>query len=129
MKPYEESHEIEITPKLKQKLHEYSQLHDFYGEMLTEKQNTCFTMHYLEDYSLAEIGEVLGITPQAVADQVKRTAGILKRYEEKLGFIKNWEKQQNQLNRINSLLLRLIEEGYPLEPIMEMLDEIRQDEM
>ena len=127
MKPHEESHEIEITPKLKQKLHEYSQLHDFYGEMLTEKQNTCFTMHYLEDYSLAEIGEALGITPQAVADQVKRTVGILRRYEEKLGFIKSWEKQQTQLNLINNTVTELIEEGYPLKPIIGLLDEVRRN--
>jgi len=81
--------EIEISASLMDKLQTYSQLHDFYGPLLTEKQNTCFTMHYLEDLSLKEIGGILGVTPQAVADQVKHATKKLQWYEEKLGLCAN----------------------------------------
>ncbi|MCL2400258.1 MAG: hypothetical protein FWC91_11030 [Defluviitaleaceae bacterium] len=105
--------EIEITPKLKEKLQEYTQLYDFYGSLLTERQNTCFTLHFLEDFSLAEIGTALEITPQAVADQIKRTVKILRKYEEKLGFIQSWHNQQDQLNHINDIIDSLIKEECP----------------
>ena len=77
-----------------EKLQLYTELHDFYGPILTERQNACFAMHYLEDMSLSEIGTELGITPQAVADQLKRTAAILQNYEDKLGFIKSHKECQ-----------------------------------
>ena len=84
--------EIEITSPLREKLQDYSRLHDFYGALLTERQNTCFVMHYMEDYSLTEIAEALDITPQAVAGQLKRTIAILQEYEAKLGFIKRLQR-------------------------------------
>ncbi|MCL2420804.1 MAG: hypothetical protein FWD03_03015 [Defluviitaleaceae bacterium] len=117
--------EIEITPKLREKLQKHSQLYDFYGPLLTERQNICFTMHYLDDLSLSEIGEVLGITPQAVADQIKRTVGILQRYEDKLGLANSWLHQQAQVNRILITLSDLIENGYPLEDIKMMVEELQ----
>ena len=66
------------------KLQTNIKLYDFYGALLTERQSTCFTMYYFEDLSMTEIGTALGITPQAVADQIKRTVKKLNLYEEKL---------------------------------------------
>ena len=103
--------QINLEPSLKERLHSYSQLHDFYGPLLTDKQRTCFAMHYLEDYSLTEIAEELQITPQAVADQLKRTIGILYGYEEKLGFIQDWQEQQEKLRQLKELVDRLLEKG------------------
>ena len=117
--------EIEITPKLREKLQKHSQLYDFYAPLLTERQNTCFTMHYLDDLSLSEIGEVLGITPQAVADQIKRTLSILRRYEDKLELANSWQQQQNQINKIVIALSTLIEKGHPLEEIKMMIEELQ----
>ena len=45
-----------------------SALFDFYGALLTEKQQECLKMHLFEDFSLSEIGEELGISRQAVYD-------------------------------------------------------------
>jgi len=113
--------EIELSPALRNKLEHFVQLHDFYGTLLTERQNTCFAMHYLEDLSLSEIAAQLGITPQAVADQLKRTVKSLRRYEEKLGFIRSWQLRQNRLYLIKLSLDALIAEGHPLEQIVEMV--------
>ena len=95
---------IEISHKMWEKLQFYTLLYDYYSPLLTEKQNACFTMHYLDDMSLSEIGDSLDITPQAVSDQLKRTVKALRTYEEKLGYIKNLQKQQIQINKISNAL-------------------------
>jgi len=110
---------IEATPKII-KSQKYSQLHDFYSPLLTDRQNACFTMHYSEDFSLAEIGNTLGITPQAVADQIKRTVVILQRHEKKLGLAQNWQKQQSQISKIIDSLSELTEKGYSLDKIEQI---------
>jgi len=96
------------------------QLYDFYGTLLTERQNLCFVMHYIEDLSLAEIGGELSITPQAVADQIKRTSAILRRYEEKLALAANWKAQQAQIGEIRKAL----SDGISMEEIHLMLDNL-----
>jgi len=89
------------------KLQLYTELYDFYGPVLTEKQNICFSMHYLEDMSFSEIGTVLGVTPQAIADQLRRTIGILQNYEDKLGFIKSHHERQTKIGKIIKLLMEV----------------------
>ena len=54
-----------------------STLLDYYGAMLTEKQRNFIELYYNEDLSLAEIGNPLGITRQAVMSLIKRTEGVL----------------------------------------------------
>ena len=120
----EKAIKIEISPSILEKLQIYGQLHDFYGQLLTDRQNMCFTMHYLEDLTMAEVGDALGITPQAVADQIKRTIKIMQKYEKKLGLIKNWHQQQEKVKDINLVLDGLIETGHPLQKIKEMLEEL-----
>lgn len=47
---------------------ELSLLFDYYGELLTDKQRTCFELYYNQDYSLGEIAGEAGISRQAVYD-------------------------------------------------------------
>ena len=67
---------------------------DCYGDLLTEHQRSVMELYYCEDLSLAEIGEPLGITRQAVRSLIKRTEDILINYEEKLGFADRLEKMK-----------------------------------
>lgn len=62
-------------------------LHDFYGELLTEKQSRAIDLYYNEDLSLAEIAEPLGVSRQGVRDAIKRGEKQLLEYEKKLGLI------------------------------------------
>ena len=39
---------------------------DYYGDLLTDKQREYFDLHYNQDYTLAEIGEMNGISRQGV---------------------------------------------------------------
>src|SRR5262245_40800298 len=59
-------------------------LFDFYGPLLTEKQQTFLKCYYHDDYSLGEIAADFEISRQAVYEHLKRAEQILESYEEKL---------------------------------------------
>ena len=67
---------------------ELAMLFDTYGGMLTEKQRSCFDMRYNQDLSLGEIAEELGVSRQAVNDNLSRTEALLRRMEENIGSVK-----------------------------------------
>ena len=67
---------------------EMSLLFDYYGGMLTQKQQDCFDMRYNQDLSLGEIGELQGVSRQAVCDNLARTEALLRRMEENIGCVK-----------------------------------------
>ena len=67
---------------------EMALLLDYYGGMLTEKQRDCFDMRYNQDLSLGEIAETLGVSRQAVNDNLTRTEALLRRMEENIGSVK-----------------------------------------
>jgi len=79
-------------------------LFDFYEALLTAKQREVFAMHYMEDNSLAEIAECMGITPQAVADMLKRVNGRLNHYDKLLGMTEKFNNQQALAAKINIAL-------------------------
>ena len=79
-------------------------LFDFYEAMLTPKQREIFALHYMEDNSLAEIADSMGITPQAVADMLKRVNGRLNHYDSLLGLVEKFESQQATAAKINLAL-------------------------
>lgn len=67
---------------------EMTLLLDYYGGMLTDKQRDCFDMRYNQDLSLGEIGEALGVSRQAVCDNLTRTEALLRRMEENIGCVR-----------------------------------------
>ena len=67
---------------------EMTLLFDYYGGMLTQKQRDCFGMRYNQDLSLGEIAEILGVSRQAVNDNLSRTEALLRRMEENIGCVK-----------------------------------------
>ena len=73
---------------------------DCYGDLLTEHQRSVMEQYYCEDLSLAEIGQPLGITRQAVRSLIKRTEDILLNYEENLGFAERLGKLRSCFDRI-----------------------------
>ncbi|MDE5771388.1 MAG: YlxM family DNA-binding protein [Ruminococcus sp.] len=87
---------------------EFVMLLDCYGDLLTEHQRSVMELYYCEDLSLAEIGNPMGITRQAVRDIIKRTENILLNYEEKLGFAERLGKMRECFGKINETA-RLIE--------------------
>ncbi len=71
-----------------------SLLLDFYGPLLTDKQRMSLQLHHEDDMSLGEIAEELGVSRQAVHDNLQRARHILNDYESKLAFDSLSEKLQ-----------------------------------
>ena len=79
---------------------EMTLLFDYYGSMLTDKQRDCFDMRYNQDLSLGEIGEMLGVSRQAVCDNLTRTEALLRRMEENIGCVKRDRKNRRLIQQI-----------------------------
>ena len=63
-------------------------LFDYYGRMLTDKQKEYLDLRYNQDLSLGEIAEIMGVSRQAVFDNLSRTEALLRRMEENIGCVK-----------------------------------------
>lgn len=86
---------------MKNKSYEMTLLFDFYGEMLTEKQQELFDLYYNEDFSLSEIAEHFEISRQGVRDGIVRAETILKEFESKLGLVSRYGKISSNLQAIS----------------------------
>ena len=82
---------------------EISVLLDFYGGMLTTKQEEALYLYYNEDLSLAEISEHQNISRQGVRDSIKRGEAALLEMEEKLGFRKRFTSNVDAIAEIKTL--------------------------
>ena len=69
-------------------------LFDFYGRLLTERQQDVFQMYFHEDLSLGEVGEELDVSRQAIYDILKRSGSILDEFESKLGLVEKHQERQ-----------------------------------
>ena len=79
---------------------EMTLLFDYYGDLLTEKQRTCFDLHYNQDLSLGEIAEEAGISRLGVHDSLARAEAALLAMEEKTGCVARARAQQKALETI-----------------------------
>ena len=79
---------------------ELSLLYDFYGELLTEHQKQVYEDVVLNDYSLSEVAESLGISRQGVHDMVKRCNKLLAGYEEKLHLVEKFVNLRERVGQI-----------------------------
>ena len=97
-------------------------LFDFYGVLLTEKQQECMRMYLMEDFSLSEIGESLGISRQAAHDNIHRSEKAMQEYESKLGFVERFCREKQNLKEISGMVRQLPTEDAQLkDEILERL--------
>ncbi len=99
-----------------------SLLFDFYGELLTEKQREYFDLHWNEDYSLAEIAELGGLSRQGVWDILRRTDAILQQYEEKTGLVRRHLDRVAEIAAIREALQPLLPDTESTREILARLD-------
>ena len=92
-------------------------LFDFYGELLTDRQKEFYQLYYDEDYSLAEIAEIYGISRQGVRDVIVRAEAYLTEIEDKTGLVKRFMQFNPRIDailraagEIRGLNLRLFED-------------------
>jgi predicted DNA-binding protein YlxM (UPF0122 family) len=84
-------------------------LFDFYGQLLTEKQQEVLQFYYSYDWSLGEISEHLGVSRQAVYDNIKRAEKILLEYEAKLQLVRKFIYNQSRIKKILKIIEKLEE--------------------
>ena len=67
---------------------EMTLLFDYYGDLLTQRQQMCFDLRHNQDLSLAEIAEELNVSRQGVHDNLSRAEALLRNMEEKTGCVR-----------------------------------------
>lgn len=83
---------------------EASELLDYYGPLLSEKQSELLNCYYNEDLSLAEIAKMMNVSRQAVHEQIKHGVKSLISYEEKLTLVKRHETLTNLMRELETAL-------------------------
>lgn len=83
-------------------------LYDFYGGLLTEKQQRVMELYFLENWSLAEIAASEGVSRQAVHDLLQRSEKIIEGFEGKLGLLERHSRQQLILVEIKERLQEIL---------------------
>ena len=77
-----------------EKFVERTLLYDFYGELLTSRQQQVYTNVVLEDYSLSEVAQDLGISRQGVHDMIRRCDKAYKRMYARYSSRKNLSSKE-----------------------------------
>ena len=93
---------------------EMTLLFDYYGGMLTEKQRQCFDMRYNQDLSLGEIAQDMGVSRQAVCDNLTRTEALLRKMESNVGYVAKDIRLRKALAAIRDAADRLGAHSDPL---------------
>ena len=105
-----------------EKFVEQTLLYDFYGELLTERQQQVYESVVLEDYSLSEVAEDLGISRQGVHDMIKRCNHTLDEYESRLHLVEKFLCIRKQVQKIKELAV-----GYNAGEITEISNKILEE--
>lgn len=105
-----------------EKFVEQTLLYDFYGELLTERQQQVYVSVVLEDYSLSEVAEDLGISRQGVHDMIKRCNHTLEEYESRLHLVEKFLCIRKQVQKIKELAV-----GYNAGEITEISNKILEE--
>lgn len=101
---------------------EMALLFDYYGGLLTEKQRECFDMRYNQDLSLGEIGQVLGVSRQAVCDNLTRTEALLRKIESNVGCVRRHLQYRKAAEHIQNAAGQL--KDYPDEHVSALARQI-----
>ena len=101
---------------------ELNWLSAFYGGLLTPKQRDVMRMPCEEDLSLGEIAQVMGVSRQAVNDNLARTEALLRKMEDSIGCVGRDLKNRNALRTILDAAERL--KTYPDETVSALAGEI-----
>ena len=106
-----------------------SLLYDFYGQLLTKRQQQVMELYHGENFSLAEIAEEFGISRQGVYDLVHRCEKQLDLYEEKLHMMNRLLTVRQQVKEMHKLLVDSMENGLAPDPdrLLQMTEALLED--
>ena len=78
-------------------------LYDFYGELLTKRQQEIFEAVVFNDMTLSEAANEYGISRQGVSDLLRRSEETLLFYESHIHSIEQFEKLQSAADELQSI--------------------------
>ena len=94
---------------------------DIYGDLLNDRRRELVEYYYNDDYSLAEISEITGISRQGVRDSIKKSEDEIYSLEEKLGIARKNRLILDSLDRLEMSL----SSGFDDSSIRSELETIR----
>ena len=114
------------------KMFEIGLLYDFYSELLTPHQKRISQLYFEDNYTLAEIADVTGVSRQAVHDAVSKSEKSLRSYERKTwGLAKRFLLREEDIRKayeaLDGIIRRRSEDGEliaELRSIRDILDRL-----
>ena len=100
-------------------------LFDFYGELLTKRQQEIYEDVVMNDMSLSEAAEAYGISRQGIHDTLKRCEKTMQEFEEKLHAVEQFESIRKSIAAMHEILIDT-ENGIP-EEVREKLTSAAQE--
>ena len=88
---------------------EMTLLFDYYGELLTDRQQMCFDLYHNQDLSLSEIAQELQVSRQGVYDNLNRAEALLRNMEEKTGCVRRALRNRKVMGMISGAAGQLLE--------------------
>jgi len=80
-----------------------NELYDAYGTLLAEKQRRYVEYYYHDDYSLAEIATLSGVSRTAVHEQIGMAVEHLETFEAALGLVRMKKAARALVRRLGEL--------------------------
>ncbi|MCI9595992.1 MAG: YlxM family DNA-binding protein [Firmicutes bacterium] len=109
-----------------------SLLYDFYGQLLTKRQQEVLELYHGENLSLSEIAEEFSISRQGVHDTLKHGEKALQKYEETLGLVEKFARSRRAIEEIDGAISQIAAESQDaglikqLRHIKTIIDELDQ---
>lgn len=110
-----------------EKVVEIGMLFDFYGKLLTDKQQEAMELYYFQDLSLAEIAEKLGISRQGVYDHLHRAEEILRNYENKLVLVNRYLKLKDEIDNLATFIGTLSLKSTVKKELIAKIEKMKKD--
>ena len=101
-----------------------SLLFDFYGALLTSRQEEIMRLYHEENFNIVEISSELGITKQGVHDALKKGEKLLYSYEEKLSLIDKFLYTEEKIKEIEKIVDSLDIDSKKKEDIKNIISSI-----
>lgn len=109
---------------LLEKMVRMGELFDFYGQLLTERQQEFMTLYYQQDFSLGEIAERFGISRQAIHDNLRRSEKILEEYDQKLELLARTKMMKNKIQTAIEMIEDFAEDFEQQDKILDLLRQV-----
>ena len=107
-------------------VHEIAMLLDFYGNLLSQRQQEIMQLHYNDDCSLAEISQMQHISRQGVYDNIRRAKNALRKYEANLGLVNKFYTIKEMIAK-NVCALETLDQSVLSERNKQIIKEICKD--